>query len=80
MPLLLFRVDEAAARGDLQVGDVLVEAESQKITASSVYEVASVLLGPPGGLLMSEIALTSALVLVQIDCCWDVQELSYRSR
>ena len=45
---LLVWAEEAARRGELQVGDILVQAEDQKITASSVYEVASLLLGPPG--------------------------------
>ena len=45
---LVLWAEEAARRGELQVGDILVQAEDQKITASSVYEVASVLLGPPG--------------------------------
>jgi len=40
--------DEAAQRGELQIGDMLVEVEGQPISASSVYDAASLLLGPPG--------------------------------
>ena len=40
--------EEAARRGDLQIGDVLVEVRGRKISAQSVYEVASQLLGAAG--------------------------------
>jgi len=40
--------DEAAHQGELQRGDMLLEVEGQKICASSVYDAASLLLGPPG--------------------------------
>jgi hypothetical protein len=40
--------DEAAHLGELQIGDMLVEVEGQPISAASVYDAASLLLGPPG--------------------------------
>lgn len=40
--------DEAAQRGDLKVGDVLAEIEGNSITTATFYDVASLLLGPPG--------------------------------